>query len=86
MPAGSSVVLKVAVPFDRLAVPKVVLPATKVTEPVGVVPVPDCRPTVAVNVTDVPDAALVGDAVTAVVVAVEPAWVTVTGVVFVLAA
>jgi len=48
-PTLSELVVKVALPPTRVAVPRVVAPSFKVTVPVGFVPV-----TVAVNVTGVP--------------------------------
>ena len=72
LPRLKAVVLKVAVPVElRLAVPSVVLPSLKVTVPVGV-PEPVELETVAVKVTDSPETAGLGEAVTAVVVAVVP--------------
>jgi hypothetical protein len=56
LPTAKADVERVALPEDRLAVPKVEAPSRKVTVPVGT-PVPEATAlTVAVNVTAWPDA------------------------------
>jgi hypothetical protein len=73
-PAGNVVVEKVAIPLEfNEPVPRLVVPLSKVTVPVGVF-VADCAVTVAVNVTFCPTGPDVGLAVSAVAVAgsVEP--------------
>ena len=62
-PTGSVVGVSVATPLEFNAtgpVPSVVLPLAKVTEPVGLAPAPV---SVAVNVTDAPNAAEVAEVV-----------------------
>ena len=78
LPTANTVVLNVASPLEpRLAVPSVVLPSLKVTVPVGVLE-PVAWEIAAVKVTDAPEIAGLGEAVTAVVVAVVPAEVMVS--------
>jgi hypothetical protein len=57
-------VVKVALPLDRLAVPKVVAPSRKVTVPVGVPTAGETALTVAVNVTACPNTDGLTDEVT----------------------
>ena len=82
LPMLKAEVLKVAVPVEfRAAVPSVVLPAAltslKVTVPVGV-PEPVVWETVAVKVTDAPEATVPsGETVTVVLVAAVPVTVSV---------
>jgi hypothetical protein len=52
VPTGSVVRVKVAVPENRLRVPRPVVPLKKVTVPVGTTPVPEALATVAVKVSD----------------------------------
>jgi hypothetical protein len=86
LPTAKAVVLKVAVPVEaRVAVPSVVPPSLKVTVPVGVL-VPDVWEIVAVKVTDCPEVAGLGEAVTAVLVTVVPGLLTVSVTVLLLAA
>ena len=63
LPAASALVLNVACPLLNVPVPSVVAPSLNVTVPVGVPPLLD---TVAVNVTEVPNALGFCDETTAV--------------------
>ena len=67
MPTGSALVVKVAVPLTRFADPRAFPSRVKLTEPVGVAPVPLDEATVAVNVMDVPASAELADVVSVVV-------------------
>ena len=72
-PAASDDVARVATPDPlRVPVPSVVVPSLKVTVPVGA-PVPPLDVTVAVNVTDWPNAAGFGEDVS---VMLLPLWLT----------
>ena len=76
MPAASADVVKVATPAASVPVPIEDPPSRKVTDPVAV-PAPGATAeTVAVNVTDCPNADGFSDEVSAVV---EPAWLTTCG-------
>ena len=77
-------VVSVAFPLLlRIAVPRVIEPSMKVTEPVGV-PVPDAGLTVAVNVTAWPKTDELSEEVRLVVVAVAALTVSVAAVVVAL--
>jgi hypothetical protein len=65
LPAFEKEVVKLAVPFDKVAVPREVVPLRKVTVPEGDVPV-----TLAVSVMDCCSSTLVADALRLVVVGV----------------
>ena len=71
VPTGSAVVLKLALPPLRVAVPRTVVPTLNVTVPVGVPKPDELGATVAVKVTDWPNTEDVGAAVTEVVVLPE---------------
>ena len=61
MPTGSALVVNVAVPLTRFADPRAFPSRVKLTEPVGVAPLPLDEATVAVSVIDVPAVAELAD-------------------------
>lgn len=77
MPVASALVVNLATPATRFAVPSVELPSRKVTVPVGV---PLVAVTVAVKVTLVPTGTVAADEVRLVVVVgvTEAAWLNIT--------
>ena len=68
VPAASDVMVKLAAPFDKEAVPIDVVPSSSVTVPEGVEPA--AAATVTLKVTDCPALICAADAETVVVVAV----------------
>ena len=73
MPTGSALVVNVAAPLTRFADPRAFPSRVKLTDPVGVAPVPLDDATVAVSVMEVPAAAELAEVLS---VVVEAAVVT----------